>query len=86
MAYTCPECSKKEETRLLSVVLETTPTRHLWKSKSAAKRVEHPRILLKISRSQLDDINAEFESRPPTQRRRPDNRSDREMILGSLVP
>ena len=85
MAYTCPECSKKEETRLLSVVLETTPTRRPWKSKSFAKRTEHPRILLKITRSQLDDINADFERRPPPTRRRPDNRSDREMVLGSLV-
>jgi hypothetical protein len=86
IAYTCPTCSKKEETRLLSVVLETTPIRLRWKTKSSAKRVEHPRILLRITRSQLNDINAEFATRPPPPRRRPDNGPDREMVLGSLIP
>jgi len=83
MAYTCPMCSEKEETRLLSIVLKTEPTRLRSRAKSSEKRVEHPRILLRITRSQLNDINAEFARPPPAPRRR---RTDREMVLGSLVP
>jgi len=83
MAYTCPMCSEKEETRLLSIVLKTEPTRLRSREKSSEKRVEHPRILLRITRSQLNDITAEFSRPPPAPRRR---RTDREMVLGSLVP
>jgi hypothetical protein len=85
MAYVCPSCSEKEETRLLSIVLETAPPRLRWRSRSTSKRLEHPRILLRMTRSQLDDINAEFASRPPFSQRRPDNRTDREMVIDSLV-
>jgi hypothetical protein len=85
MAYVCPSCSEKEETRLLSIVLETAPPRLRWRSRSTSKRLEHPRILLRMTRSQLDDINAEFASRPRFSRRRPENRTDREMVIDTLV-
>jgi hypothetical protein len=86
MVLTCPRCSEKEETRLLSVVLAASPTRHWRKSKSSAKRIEHARILLRITQRQLNDINAEFATRPPSPRRRPESKPDRELVLGSLVP
>jgi hypothetical protein len=86
MAYKCPSCSEKEETRLLSVVLQTAPPGPRRRFNSTAKRETRPRILLRVTRSQLDDINAEFSTRVPPPRRRPDNRTHREMVLGNLVP
>jgi hypothetical protein len=86
MAYTCSECSEKEETRLLSVVLQAAPPGPWRRSHSAAKREARPRILLRVTRSQLDDINAEFATRARSARRRPDNRTDREVVPGRLVP
>jgi len=82
MAYTCPMCSEKEDTRLLSVVLQTSPTSSVRRSRAPTGRVEHPRILLRITRSQLNDITAEFARPPPAPRKR---RTDRETVLGSLV-
>jgi hypothetical protein len=86
MAYKCPSCSEKEETRLLSVVLQTAPPGPRRRSNSTAKREARPRILLRVTRSQLDDINAEFATRARSARRRPDNRTDREVVPGRLVP
>jgi hypothetical protein len=89
MVYTCPICSEKEETRLLSVVLENAPTRLRRRLRSSSKRTERPRILLRITREQLEDIRADFESTPPKPRRfrsDPDIRTDREIVFDSLVP
>jgi hypothetical protein len=85
MSYKCSSCSEKEETRLLSIVLQTAPPWPRRRVSPTAKREARPRILLRVTRSQLDEINAEFAARAQPPQRRPDNRTDREMLLGSLV-
>jgi hypothetical protein len=89
MVFACPSCSETEETRLLSVELRTDPRRFPDRSRRPRSLKNRSRILLRITRQQLEYIRADFDSTARKSRRfrsGPDNRSDREIVLGSLVP
>jgi hypothetical protein len=89
MVYVCPVCSEKEDTRLLSVELRTEPRRFPSRLRHTQKPENRPRILLRITRQQLEDIRADFDSTPHSPRRfrcSPDTRTQREIVLDSLVP
>jgi hypothetical protein len=87
--FVCPTCSKNEDMRLLMIELRAKRPQFQPKSRNPRKPEERPRILLRLTRRQLEDIRADFEARarrPPGFGTGPDSRSDREIVVSSLVP
>jgi hypothetical protein len=83
--FNCPSCTKRDgvDTKLLMIELQTRKRGRIAGRRSGRKRHPSAKVLLRVTRQQIDDIQAEF-AKPGPKPGKP--QTDRGTVLESLVP
>jgi len=85
LVFECPICTDRDgvDTKLLMMELQTKARRPGVRARPASRKCRPVLMLVRVTRQQIDDIRDGFNLQPPPPRK---PRTDREAVIGSLVP